>query len=402
MKNVTTALLAALLVLAPMAASAAVPGTISFTGRVADAGAPVTGDHTLTFKLFDDPATGTELWTETKTVTVQDGVLAVALGEATALSPGLFNGSPLYLEVTVDATVMSPRMAIQSVPYAIKAGTADVALSAQSVACAAPPCIADTEIVGIPGSKVTSAVSNATNAAYATDAGYATNAGYATTAGAAGDLVCSGCVADAEIVDVSGSKVSGTVASATNATNATNATTAANATNVTCAGACVQDAEIQSVSAAKVVGTVGSATNAAAVPWTGVTGKPTNFAYTTTSNAYPVFQERFFHSAYTAGTVIVTAGSISLVRDGTYGGLMATGTGNVYCTGVPSTGGIVSFQAYISASAGTAVFTNAQGVNYVTCMIGNPSGNGSIAELTYIRYNADWWWTGFMRVQQDQ
>ena len=44
---------------------------------------------------------------------------------------------------------------------------------------------------------------------------------------------CAGCVQDSQINSVSGSKVSGTVASATNATNATSATNATNATTAT-------------------------------------------------------------------------------------------------------------------------------------------------------------------------
>jgi hypothetical protein len=259
MKTVTTALLAALLVLAPMAASAAVPATISFTGRVADSGAPVTGSHSLTFTLWDVDTGGTpgtnDLWTETKSVTVQDGVLAVSLGDSIALPPGLFNGSPLYLEVAVGTNVMSPRMAIQSVPYAIKAGAADSAAVAGDVTCAVDPCIQDNEIAAVAGAKVTGTVASATNATSATTAANAT------------DLTCgAACVQDGEIEGISGSKVTGPVANATNAdtaTNATSATTAANATNLSCGTTCVQDAEIQSVSGTKITGWQNLATTAA-------------------------------------------------------------------------------------------------------------------------------------------
>lgn len=123
--------------LLPCAAVAQVPlnQTLAFSARIADAGRPVTGTHGFTFSIWrvesgGDPTIGVDLlWTEAQTLTVNDGVVAAALG-ADATTPnafpvGLFDGSDRWIEVAMDGVVFGPRMAVRAVPYAMRAAVAD-------------------------------------------------------------------------------------------------------------------------------------------------------------------------------------------------------------------------------------------------------------------------------------
>ncbi len=105
--------------------AATVPQKLSLTARLDDAGTPVTGVHSFVFRIFDLPGAGTEVWTESQpVVNVDAGLLFVELGNMTTLDAGILDGSALYLEITMDGTVMLPRIALESVPYAIRAGVA--------------------------------------------------------------------------------------------------------------------------------------------------------------------------------------------------------------------------------------------------------------------------------------
>ncbi|MFO0598173.1 MAG: hypothetical protein U0228_22915 [Myxococcaceae bacterium] len=120
-----------LLVAACLASSLALaqnaPTSVSFNARLADtAGMPVTGSHALVFALYSSATGGSAVWTENVSSASfsTDGVTFVELGATTPLTPTVFDGSKLYLEVTVDGTVMSPRLGVVSVPYAIRASVA--------------------------------------------------------------------------------------------------------------------------------------------------------------------------------------------------------------------------------------------------------------------------------------
>lgn len=120
-------LFVASVLLTPVLALAAVPATVAFSARIADSGKPVTGTQSFTFVLWNDPTAGTAVWTEgPRNIPVNDGVVATALGDTTTTPPGTalptFTGAPLWLEVTMGTTTFSPRIAIQSVPYALVAG----------------------------------------------------------------------------------------------------------------------------------------------------------------------------------------------------------------------------------------------------------------------------------------
>lgn len=105
--------------------AAAVPSQITLTARVADAGSPLNGSHTVTIRLHGALTGGLPTWTETHLVTVTDGLLFLTLGSQTPLDSAIIDGTPQFAEVQVDSTVLSPRLALVSVPYAIRSGVAE-------------------------------------------------------------------------------------------------------------------------------------------------------------------------------------------------------------------------------------------------------------------------------------
>ena len=125
----TTAALAAI---ASTSADAAVPDFMTQQGRLLDAtGAPINGELSFVFSIYDAANEGAVLWTETTNVTLSDGFFTVQLGSATALDPAVFDGSTRYLGVRVGADEeMTPRQALVATPYAFAANRADSALTA--------------------------------------------------------------------------------------------------------------------------------------------------------------------------------------------------------------------------------------------------------------------------------
>jgi hypothetical protein len=128
--------LAGLLVLCSATGLAqAVPQRVSFTGNLNNSGLPASGTHTFIFSLFDAPDAGTSAWSETHAnLPVTSGLVFAELGGSATnpvpLTPLILNGAPLFLEVSVDGTVLSPRLPFSSVPYAIRAGASATAESA--------------------------------------------------------------------------------------------------------------------------------------------------------------------------------------------------------------------------------------------------------------------------------
>ncbi len=108
----------------------AVPLQMTHQGRLVDAnGAAITGTQSLTFTIFDDPNNGTDLWTETLSVSFNNGYYAAVLGADEITNPLdslILSQYPLYLEIQVGQnSPLSPRTTLQSVPYAQIAGTAE-------------------------------------------------------------------------------------------------------------------------------------------------------------------------------------------------------------------------------------------------------------------------------------
>ena len=91
---------------------------IPIQGRLTDAsGAALTGDHSVTFSIYDDPAAGNLLCsTNYNPLSMNNGLFSVTV---TGCLDSEIDGDQLYLGVQVDADAeMTPRQAIYAVPYA--------------------------------------------------------------------------------------------------------------------------------------------------------------------------------------------------------------------------------------------------------------------------------------------
>jgi hypothetical protein len=127
MTTLVRILICAVLVLAATEARAAVPGRVNFTARLVDGTTAAQGQLQLTLQLYRAATGGSSIWTETHTVTATDGLVALTLGDQTALDANIVDGSALHLELIVDGTVLSPRLPLGSVPYAMLAERAQAA-----------------------------------------------------------------------------------------------------------------------------------------------------------------------------------------------------------------------------------------------------------------------------------
>jgi len=64
-----------------------------------------------------------ELWSESKSVLVDEGVFNVILGRTSPIPHSVFDGVPRYLEVNVEGETLLPRKPLSSVAFAMKANT---------------------------------------------------------------------------------------------------------------------------------------------------------------------------------------------------------------------------------------------------------------------------------------
>lgn len=118
----------ALLLGSPVLAQA-VPLQLAHQGTLTDASGPVTDTVDMTFRLFDDATSGSEVWSETRTIDVVGGNYSVILGSGAQSSPieSVLVAEPsLWLEITVGTgSPLLPRQQLASTPYAIAAHTAE-------------------------------------------------------------------------------------------------------------------------------------------------------------------------------------------------------------------------------------------------------------------------------------
>ncbi len=123
-----TTLLTVVVLLAASAAHA-VPMQLAHQGRLLDAdGAPLDGEHTLSFALYDTEKDGAVVWSEDIDALMTGGFYSVVLGADEADNPLddlVLGGGPLWLELRVDdGAPLEPRHELLSVPYSVMAGTA--------------------------------------------------------------------------------------------------------------------------------------------------------------------------------------------------------------------------------------------------------------------------------------
>src|SRR5207253_1362766 len=104
MKRSSLVVLVAILGISSAAAAQAVPPYLTDQGRLSDKnGSLVSGVVTLKYSLYAAATGGAALWSETQSVTFQNGSYAVKLGVVTALPASVFSGRDLWLGLTVGA-----------------------------------------------------------------------------------------------------------------------------------------------------------------------------------------------------------------------------------------------------------------------------------------------------------
>lgn len=115
----------ALIVVMASTSLADVPQLINFQGKLYDSQAnPLTGKYEITFRIYDIDEGGTALWTETDSVSCDEGLYSIILGLLTPMTLD-FNGQYwLGVQVTGDDE-LSPRYRLASVPTAFRAQIAD-------------------------------------------------------------------------------------------------------------------------------------------------------------------------------------------------------------------------------------------------------------------------------------
>ncbi|MCK4328424.1 hypothetical protein KAX02_01125, partial [candidate division WOR-3 bacterium] len=128
---------------------AAIPQELNFQGFLTDADADtaLSGDYDIIFKIYDANTNGNVLWTESWTdVSVEGGIFNVILGETQPIPDSVFlDYTGLWLELTIEGDVLTPRQKIVSVGRAYKATHADTskfALSSETTAYADSSAIA--------------------------------------------------------------------------------------------------------------------------------------------------------------------------------------------------------------------------------------------------------------------
>jgi len=98
-------------------AFAEVPCKINYQGRLIKDNVPVDGTKTMVFSIYDSAVGGTQLWTsEDVDITVHNGLFRYVLDLS---SIDWTAGQTLYLEVKVEADILTPREELSAYPYAI-------------------------------------------------------------------------------------------------------------------------------------------------------------------------------------------------------------------------------------------------------------------------------------------
>lgn len=132
-----------LIFLLPLAAHVfAAADTISYQGKLSDINGPITGTVAMSFGVYDFVTNGTLLYEEDHgAVNVVSGVYSVEIGGGFSTNAGLhpniqtaiLSSNPLWLQVSVNNDVLSPRTQITAVATAISAEESDFAGDADTL-----------------------------------------------------------------------------------------------------------------------------------------------------------------------------------------------------------------------------------------------------------------------------
>jgi len=105
-----------------IATFAQAPKTLSYQGKLSDAGGPLNGSYNLKFTIYDAASGGTSLWTETSNgVAVSGGNVSLTLGKITPIA--VQTDKPMWLGITVNANPeISPRVELTGNLYSLGLG----------------------------------------------------------------------------------------------------------------------------------------------------------------------------------------------------------------------------------------------------------------------------------------
>jgi len=99
--------------------------SMNYQGFLSDSkGNPVTGAIMTKISLWNAETDGQLLWQEQILMDVDQGHFTVELGKSVPLTRALFDGSPRWLEMSVDTEVLTPRKQVLGVPMAMQAENA--------------------------------------------------------------------------------------------------------------------------------------------------------------------------------------------------------------------------------------------------------------------------------------
>ncbi|MEM6337747.1 MAG: hypothetical protein AAF752_14345, partial [Bacteroidota bacterium] len=112
-------------------AGAATNTQMNYQGFIQDSSGPLNGSADFVFALFSAQTGGKAIWTESQDgVDINDGVYQVQLGAEEALTTDLFT-DPVWLEITFEGTVLSPRTQLLSAPTAFVSKALELPYGAQ-------------------------------------------------------------------------------------------------------------------------------------------------------------------------------------------------------------------------------------------------------------------------------
>jgi len=75
---------------------AEVPPLISYQGMLKNtAGNPLTGTYSIQFTIYDAATDGNQLWTETQTATISQGILNILLGSSSPIAVDVLSGTKI-------------------------------------------------------------------------------------------------------------------------------------------------------------------------------------------------------------------------------------------------------------------------------------------------------------------
>jgi hypothetical protein len=92
--------------------------TFTYQGELRESGEPADGSFDMDFALWDAPGGGSQVGSSVQVVDqpVSDGLFTVELD----FGAEVFDGSQLWLEITVEGTTLAPRQPITNAPYSIQ------------------------------------------------------------------------------------------------------------------------------------------------------------------------------------------------------------------------------------------------------------------------------------------